>query len=289
MRYLRHDNPEAAKYLKSIPSHVERLSREDIQFFIIVDGAWIRALVTIHTEPTFFFAPAGSNLGNVMLLNPDLNYLDDVLDCAGLLLQKEGLTYLVHSSVPAPKELRDVLRKFEYKILDHSYSMSVDLDTPPQPPEGLMFRPMNPEDKYDILRKQTEFFEGTGDLASATITENLFTLSDDELNSMFNEDTTFLAMENSNLVGIVMISIEQGLLISIAVSPEHRGRGIAQKMLAFALIRLKELGWSKVFLRVHVENKPAINLYESFGFVIEREIEAHVYFPTCQLQFHWTN
>ncbi|MDF1538461.1 MAG: GNAT family N-acetyltransferase [Candidatus Thorarchaeota archaeon] len=283
MKYLSHDCPEAERFLKSISNHVDRLTREEIPFYIIVDEAWIRALVTIHIEPTFFFAPSGSTLGKIMLLNPDLAYLDDILDCAALLLQKEGLFYLVYPSVPVPDEFREVLNKFDYTIMDHSYSMSVEIEIPPKFPEGLIFKPMNPADTYDILRTHTEFYKGTGDLANPILTESLFTLSENELNSMFNEDTTFLATENGTIVGIVVISVDQGLLTSIAVSPERRGKGIARKILAFAVIRLKELGWGKIYLRVHAENLPAIKLYKSFGFIVKSETISYVYYPTCRL------
>ena len=283
MRTLRYDDPDAAVFLKSIRHYADRLKNSDTTFFLVVDDAWVRAIVSIHTEPYYFYSPAGSNLGNVVILNQDLMYLDAVLESAGRLVQSEGLAYLVYSSSLVPNELSQTLVKHEFGKVDHAYSMYVDIDDPPEAPQGLVFKPMNISERQDLLELQTAYYEGTGDHATQIIQGNLLTLSEEDLDSMFNEDTTFIAMENGVIVGIVIISVERGLLMSIAVSSEHRGKGIARKMLAFALIRLKELGWGRVYLRVHIDNTPAIKLYESFGFVIESERESYVYYPTCQL------
>ncbi|MHA1908907.1 MAG: GNAT family N-acetyltransferase [Candidatus Thorarchaeota archaeon] len=257
--------------------------KNETPFFIIADDAWVRAIVSIHTEPYFFYAAAGSNLGRIVILNPDLLHLDAVLESAGKLVQSEGLAYLAYTNTVIPNELRETLEKHEYGLLDHAYSMFAVIDRPPESPQDILFKPLNISERKEVMKLQTEFFKGTGDQANPIINQNLFTLSDEELDTMFNEDTTFLAFENGETVGIVVISVEQGLLMSIAVSPKHRRKKISRKMLAFALIRLKELGWGKVYLRVHVENTPAIKLYKSFGFVVETETISYVYYPTCQL------
>ncbi len=283
MRFLKHDDPEATKYLKSIPRYVNKLASDEIPFFIIVDDACVRALVTIHTEPYYFYASAGSNLGRVIMLNSDPMYLDAVFESVGRLVQSEGLAYLVYTNSLIPEELQRMLEKHEFGLIDHAHSMYVELNRIPDAPQGLVFKPMDITQRDHIQQLQTEFFKDTGDLTNPIIQQNLLTLSDEDLDSLFNEDTTFLVMENDETVGIVVISVEQGLLMSIAVSPKHRRKNIARKMLAFALIRLKELGWGKVYLRVHVDNIPAIKLYKSFGFIVESETISYVYYPTCQL------
>jgi ribosomal protein S18 acetylase RimI-like enzyme len=283
LKILGHNDPDASKFLKSIPRYVDTLAKDDIPFFIIVDDAWVRAIVSIHTEPYFFYAAGGSKLGRIVILNPDLMNIDQVLDSAGRIVQSEGLAYLVYTNSHIPDELREKLEKHEYGQLDHSYSMYVDLDEPPESPEGLVFKPQAITDQKTFLDLQIEFFKGTEDPATHIIQQNLPTLTDEELGSMFNEDTSYLALQGEEVVGLVVISIDRGLLMSIAVPQRYRGKGISKKLMAFALIRLKELGWGKVYLRVHVDNSPAIKLYESFGFAVESEMISFVYFPTCQL------
>jgi ribosomal protein S18 acetylase RimI-like enzyme len=52
----------------------------------------------------------------------------------------------------------------------------------------------------------------------------------------------------------------------IAVHPDHRSKGIATKLIAAALDRLKELSIEEVELDVEIVKKGAIELYEKLGF-----------------------
>ena len=59
----------------------------------------------------------------------------------------------------------------------------------------------------------------------------------------------------------------RGHVISIAVLPEHRRRGIATALMKEALSRMAErYGATECYLEVRVSNKPAISLYEKLGF-----------------------
>lgn len=91
---------------------------------------------------------------------------------------------------------------------------------------------------------------------------------------------TFLVAEvDGKIVGYVMCRVESGLgfisnklsrlghVVSIAVLPEYRRRGIGRMLMLEALDRLREYyGVNEVYLEVRVSNIPAIKLYESLGF-----------------------
>ncbi|AEM39474.1 ribosomal-protein-alanine acetyltransferase [Pyrolobus fumarii 1A] len=81
------------------------------------------------------------------------------------------------------------------------------------------------------------------------------------------------------IVGYVMTRVEYGVgfvargfvkrghIISLAVLPEYRRRGIATKLMEAAMDSLKrEYGAQEVYLEVRVSNTPAIKLYEKLGF-----------------------
>lgn len=92
---------------------------------------------------------------------------------------------------------------------------------------------------------------------------------------------SFLVAErNGVVVGYVMCRVEQGLsstnrsrwvkkghIVSIAVVPEARGRGIGTALMIHAMKALREdYNVDEYYLEVRVSNVVAIHLYEKLGF-----------------------
>lgn len=92
---------------------------------------------------------------------------------------------------------------------------------------------------------------------------------------------TFLVAEvDSKIAGYIMCRVERilsklerfrikkaGHIISIAVLPEYRRRGIASTLIKKAMETLKkEYGCDEIFLEVRVTNNQAISLYKKLGF-----------------------
>ncbi len=68
---------------------------------------------------------------------------------------------------------------------------------------------------------------------------------------------------------------KQGVIGSIGLVPEYRGRGISKTILAAGLVYLRSAGADYVRLEVDGENVPAIRLYQSTGF--QKAGELHWY------------
>lgn len=96
---------------------------------------------------------------------------------------------------------------------------------------------------------------------------------------------SFLVAEvDGKIVGYIMCRIEFGLsnlrfglakkghVISIAVLPEYRRRGIGKKLMEKAMKAMKDYGASEFYLEVRVSNIPAINLYRKLNYKITRRI-----------------
>ncbi|BAA80963.1 N-terminal acetyltransferase [Aeropyrum pernix K1] len=67
-----------------------------------------------------------------------------------------------------------------------------------------------------------------------------------------------------------------GHLVSIAVRPGFRGRGIGSKLLSATVRVMKNVyRVDAIFLEVRVSNMPAIRLYEKFGFRKVRRIKGY--------------
>ncbi|MEM3046857.1 MAG: ribosomal protein S18-alanine N-acetyltransferase [Candidatus Bathyarchaeia archaeon] len=99
----------------------------------------------------------------------------------------------------------------------------------------------------------------------------------------------FLVAENEGrIAGYVMCRIEyggshlkrfglakKGHVVSLAVLPEHRRRGIATALMKEAMRNLRSEGASECFLEVRVSNAPALELYRSLGFTEVDRLEAY--------------
>jgi len=93
--------------------------------------------------------------------------------------------------------------------------------------------------------------------------------------------TYFLVAEEEGRVlgyisGIVRLG-KIGHIISIAVDPDHRGKGIGERLVKALLEKFKENGMKKVRLEVRISNIAAINLYKKLGFTIEKRLKN--YYP----------
>ncbi len=62
--------------------------------------------------------------------------------------------------------------------------------------------------------------------------------------------------------------LDEAHITNIAVKSTERGKGIGRFLLATLIGKAREKGASTVSLEVKTTNKPAISLYESFGFKV---------------------
>lgn len=80
-----------------------------------------------------------------------------------------------------------------------------------------------------------------------------------------------VAEENGILLGCAGMTdvAGEGNINNVAVLENHRGRGVAVKLLTELLSRGGEMGIQAYTLEVRVSNAPAIHVYEKLGFVSE--------------------
>jgi len=101
-------------------------------------------------------------------------------------------------------------------------------------------------------------------------------------------ETFIIAEENNKFLGYIMCRIEIGLsniglggltrkghIVSIAVMPQTRRRGVAQAIINQALEGMKYYKAKQAFLEVRVTNEPAIALYKKLNFEISRTIPGY--------------
>lgn len=69
--------------------------------------------------------------------------------------------------------------------------------------------------------------------------------------------------------------LDEASLLSIAVHPDHRGRGIARALLAHLLAEAAAAGCRQVVLEVRRSNQPALALYHRHGFTVSYQRRAY--------------
>lgn len=101
-------------------------------------------------------------------------------------------------------------------------------------------------------------------------------------------ETFIVAEENGEIVGYIMCRIEMGLsgfgfhgiikkghIVSVAVLPPHRGKGIGKALIIKAMENMQLYNAKQCFLEVRATNTTAINLYKKLGFQITRTIRSY--------------
>jgi len=125
------------------------------------------------------------------------------------------------------------------------------------------------------------------DINRVCLPENYATYFFMDLYERFPE-TFIVAEEDGEIIGYVMCRIETGLpdfgllgiakrghVISIAVLPEHRRKGIGTALMTEAMLGMRVYKAKECYLEVRVSNTPAVNLYGKLGFQASRMVQGY--------------
>jgi [ribosomal protein S18]-alanine N-acetyltransferase len=101
-------------------------------------------------------------------------------------------------------------------------------------------------------------------------------------------ETFVVAEEDGKIVGYIMCRIEMGLstfglggvtkkghVVSVAVLPESRRKGMGKALVLKALDGMRGYGAKQCYLEVRVTNEEAISLYKKLGFEVARTIHGY--------------
>jgi len=80
-----------------------------------------------------------------------------------------------------------------------------------------------------------------------------------------------MGLSNLGLSGL----IKKGHIVSVAVTPEHRRKGVGEAIVGNAMEAMKLYNAKQCYLEVRVTNEPAIELYKKLGFEVTRTIKGY--------------
>ncbi|MEW6506024.1 MAG: ribosomal protein S18-alanine N-acetyltransferase [Chloroflexota bacterium] len=101
-------------------------------------------------------------------------------------------------------------------------------------------------------------------------------------------ETFMVAEADGEIVGYIMCRIEVGLgsfgisgllkkghVVSVAVLPEHRRRGIGEALVKSAMEAMRQYHAKQCYLEVRVTNESAVQLYRKLGFEVTRTVHGY--------------
>lgn len=101
-------------------------------------------------------------------------------------------------------------------------------------------------------------------------------------------ETFIVAEENEQIIGYIMCRIEVGLsnfglggiirkghVVSIAVLPQGRRKGIAQALINKAIEGMMHYKAKLAYLEVRLTNDPGVSLYKKLGFEVNRTLNGY--------------
>jgi ribosomal-protein-alanine N-acetyltransferase len=108
-----------------------------------------------------------------------------------------------------------------------------------------------------------------------------------DLHKRFPE-TFIVAEQNGTIIGYIMCRIEVGLasiglgglirkghVVSIAVLPQGRRKGVAQALMTKAVTGMRHYKAKLSYLEVRVTNDPGVSLYKKLGFEVSRTLHGY--------------
>ena len=89
----------------------------------------------------------------------------------------------------------------------------------------------------------------------------------------------FVVESKNEIIGFILggytANKGEAHILSIALLQEYRNQGLGKELLKYFIKRIETLGYNSIKLEVNVDNKIAIQLYESLGFQIISRIRKY--------------
>jgi len=148
-------------------------------------------------------------------------------------------------------------------------------------PTSLDIRPATAADAAAVLACLAEAFEPFRDAYSRQGFEGS-ALTADTIHTRLREMDVFVAEVEGRTIGTIatcVIPPSDGHLRGMAIVPEWQGRGIADKLLEFAELRLQSQKCSRVTLDTTSPLQRAIRFYEKHGYRATGKIGDHFGMP----------
>lgn len=268
MKAYPHTDPHVKQFLQKFPRYAQQAKAINLPYWVLVKNSNPIGIVVIGREPTQLLASPGTPMAFVKLLDAKQSKenIDTFASKALELATQRDSEYALATFQFDEDTAISQFEKIDFKEFDDCYKMVCQLNKTFKPSNELQFRRIKRKEMRQFIKLAEKFLQGTPDVALTEALKHFPELSDEFLNSYYSMEKFHFATKNRQTVGVVSFVVSNGAISSIGVDPQQRGKGYGRQIMLFVLEQLKKSGCEQVYLRVHVENKTAVHLYESLGF-----------------------
>jgi ribosomal protein S18 acetylase RimI-like enzyme len=270
MRIFSHDDPELQPFKEHISGYTAREDSQGIPYWVFLDDSKPIGIVSVGKEPIQLLKPLGTPLSMIRVVDPERSegVIREFISQA-LRISKDNEVEYVSTSLPAKHgKLAALFREFGFRELANTYRMVCNLDRPFEPLNILRFKRVERREFNRFVDLTIEFMSGSPDNMLNMVLSNLRGLPEDFLDFVYNLDHFYFVYREDQIIGVLDLDLKRGTVSNIGVNLLYRGKGYGRQIILFGLNELKEAGCDEAGLRVHVDNKPAVNLYKSLGFKV---------------------
>ena len=265
--YLRSD-PGLEPFKEAVSRHVRQSEVLGMPYWVFVEGQMPFGVLSVGREPIQLLEPPGTPMAIMSLV--DLDHPEGVLRefaSRALEISEEREVEYVLAIFPFTyEEPIRVFKEMGFSELDDAYRMTCPLDSSYELSGALGFERAGRGDMRRYIEFAVELLSGSPDVTLSMALKNFLAVPNEFLDFYYSQEEFYFADVDSRTVGILNLNPGEGLISNIGVDPSQRGRGYGRQIMLFGLKTLKERGRERARLRVHVNNKPAVHLYESLGF-----------------------
>lgn len=265
--YSKHD-PGLEPFKEAISRHVRQSEVLGMPYWVFVDGRKPVGVLSVGREPIQLLEPPGTPMAITSLVDPDQpeGVLREFASRALEISEEREVEYVLAIFPFTYEGPIRVFKELGFSELDDAYRMTCPLDSSYEPSGVLSFKKAGRSDMRRYIEIAVELLSGSPDITLSMALKNFLAVPDEFLDFYYSQEEFYFAVMDSRTVGILNLNPGEGLISNIGVDPSQRGRGYRRQIMLFGLKTLKERGRERARLRVHVENKSAVHLYESLGF-----------------------
>lgn len=240
-------------------------------YSILVEDQEVKGLIVVAREPRELIQPAGTAFTQIHIFVHDDAAVKQLVEEAKALNVKHQGAFIGCVIDAEHSSAAEQLEEATLELFDESYKMVCMLEAPTYPESLLTFQRAQPREADTVLRHLIPIMQGSPDHLMNASVQNLSKLSSEMLSPILTQMEVIFVRKQTNIIGLLSFT---GPTISlIGVLPNERGQGFGRLMTQWAKAYLAENGHIRAMLRVSVENKPAIHIYEAEGFRITNHMK----------------